>query len=99
MTVNRICVGAIVNIIHSTYSGDGKPYLCGGGEAGEPSVADFFAATVLVQLDWIGFEFSLWNRVNRWLHRLKSSDLWDAVHEKHDGFVVKLQSSQESLAT
>ena len=67
-------------------------YIAGGDD---PSIADYFAATVLCQLDWVSFEFTLWHKLSCWLERVKNSRDWDFVHEKHYGFVAKLQSSHD----
>ena len=73
---------------------EGK-YLCGD----DVTLADYFAATVLVQLDWVGFEFGLWRRVCGWLDALRTCEHWKTVHEKHDGFVMKLKSSHDFQAS
>lgn len=61
----------------------------------QPTVADFYLATTLCQLEWVSFEFNLWQKVTSWMCQLKKFKGWDEVHEKHNGFVAKLQSTHE----
>ena len=55
------------------------------------TVADFYVATVILQLEWISFDFSLWPKTVKWLSTFKELELWKKVHEKHDGFVGELK--------
>ncbi|XP_057298415.1 glutathione S-transferase theta-1-like [Hydractinia symbiolongicarpus] len=62
-------------------------YLTGGF----PTIADYYVATVLVQLEWINFGLELWPKISAWLSILKGMQQWKEVHEKHSGFVAELQ--------
>ena len=56
-----------------------------------PTVADCYLATMLVQLQWVQFDFSLWRKIRTWLETMKEVKGWNEVHEKHYGFVKKLE--------
>lgn len=58
---------------------------------GFPTIADYYVATVLVQLEWINFGLELWPKISAWLSILKGMQQWKEVHEKHCGFVAELQ--------
>ena len=54
------------------------------------TVCDYYVATMIVQLEWINFEFNLWPHIQRWLDTIKNTAMWEKVHEKHNGFVQEL---------
>ena len=55
------------------------------------TVADYYVATLILQLEWLDFDFSLWPKLTSWLNTFKDLELWKKVHEKHDGFVAELK--------
>eukprot|EP00112_Aurelia_sp_Birch-Aquarium-sp1_P012382 Seg2604.4 transcript_id=Seg2604.4/GoldUCD/mRNA.D3Y31 product="Glutathione S-transferase 1 isoform D" protein_id=Seg2604.4/GoldUCD/D3Y31 len=65
----------------------GSKYLCGE----EMTIADLYVATILVQLEWIDFDFSLWPKIINWMQQIKEIPQWAEVHEKHYGFVKELK--------
>lgn len=56
------------------------------------TVADSFAATVLLQLQWVGFSFKLWPKTGQWLDRVKQQEFWTDVHNAHEIFVEELDN-------
>ena len=67
-----------------------SPYLTGQRQ----TVADLFVATVLVQMEWTGFRFRLWPKVETWLYRVKFAEFWDTVHDSHAEFVKELERNR-----
>ncbi|KAK7114588.1 hypothetical protein V1264_000627 [Littorina saxatilis] len=65
-------------------------YLTGGRQ----TVADLFVATVLIQMEWTGFRFKLWPRVETWLARVRHAEFWDTVHVSHKEFVAELERNR-----
>ena len=65
-----------------------KLLFCLGNSA---TVADYYVATVLRQLEWVNFEFQLWPKLLKWFITFKELELWKKIHEKHDGFVEELK--------
>ena len=57
------------------------------------TVGDIYAATVLIQLEWIDFDISLWPNLQSWLAKIKDIQHWNTVHEKHNGFLRQLHQS------
>lgn len=55
------------------------------------TVADTCAASVLVLLEWTGFSFKMWPKVDSWLTRVKQQMFWDEVHTTHNDFVGELE--------
>eukprot|EP00111_Clytia_hemisphaerica_P006716 TCONS_00019420-protein len=55
------------------------------------TVADYYVATLILQLEWLEFDFSLWPKLTNWLNTFKDLELWKKVHEKHNGFVAELK--------
>nr|XP_022343057.1 glutathione S-transferase theta-1-like [Crassostrea virginica] len=55
------------------------------------TVADTCAASVLVLLEWTGFSFKMWPKVDSWLTRVKQQMFWDEVHTTHNDFVAELE--------
>ena len=66
----------------------GHKYLC---SKDEMTVADSFAATVLLQLQWAEFSFDLWPNICRWMDDVKTQDFWEDVHAAHEIFVEGLK--------
>ena len=65
-----------------------QPFLCGA----EPTVADSYAASIVLQSEWVDFEpGKLWPRVAAWLQKVKGQVKWDEVHAQHNGFVKQLR--------
>ena len=56
-----------------------------------PTIADYYVTTLLLQLEWLNFEFQLWPKLLKWMNTFKELELWKKVHEKHDGFVKELK--------
>lgn len=65
-------------------------YLCGDNL----TIADLYVATMLVQLEWVDFDLTLWPTVIEWIQMVKQSSHWDSVHEKHNGFVSELKKKR-----
>ena len=55
-----------------------------------PTIADYYVATILMQLEWISFDFSLWPKITQWLDVLKRMQEWADIHEKHRELVEVL---------
>ncbi|KAK7464000.1 hypothetical protein BaRGS_00037998 [Batillaria attramentaria] len=68
----------------------GNHYLTGNRQ----TLADMFVATVLVQMEWTGFKFKMWPKVDIWLGRVKHAEFWDFVHTSHKEFVAELERSR-----
>ncbi|XP_072014061.1 glutathione S-transferase-like [Amphiura filiformis] len=66
---------------------NGHKYL---GCRDERSVADSFAVTVLLQLQWVGFSFELWPKVCHWLDDVTKQEFWEDVHTAHALFVEEM---------
>jgi len=73
-------------LIENTFLAKNK-YLTGNF----PTVADYYIATMIVQLEWINFDITLWPQITKWLTILKSVELWEEVHKKHEGFLDALK--------
>ena len=58
------------------------------------TVADYFVATVLIQTEWVGFNFKMWPKVAAWLRLVRSQDNWALVHAAHRIFVQELERTQ-----
>lgn len=76
----------LLEMIENTFLGRSK-YLTGAS----PTIADYYVATILVQLEWLNFDFQLWPKITAWMKSFKESEHWKLVHEKHEGFVTELQ--------
>nr|WDE40204.1 glutathione S-transferase [Tegillarca granosa] len=61
------------------------------------TVADTAVANVLVLMDWTGFKFKMWPKVDKWLNTVRQSYFWDNVHSSHNDFVRELQRSSVLL--
>lgn len=55
------------------------------------TVSDSCAASVLVLLEWTGFSFKMWPKVESWLSKVKQQMFWDEVHTTHTDFVRELE--------
>lgn len=55
------------------------------------TVSDSCAAAVLVLLEWTGFSFKMWPKVESWLSKVKQQMFWDEVHTTHTDFVRELE--------
>ncbi|XP_062602323.1 glutathione S-transferase theta-1-like [Saccostrea cucullata] len=55
------------------------------------TVADSCVAAVLVLLEWTGFSFKMWPKVEVWLKKTKQQMFWDEVHTTHNDFVRELE--------
>ncbi|XP_065653888.1 glutathione S-transferase theta-1-like [Hydra vulgaris] len=60
-----------------------------------PTIADYYIATVIVQLEWINFDLKLWPKLNNWLVNIKKSEYWSLVHEKHEGFLIEMTKHED----
>ena len=58
------------------------------------TVADYFVGSVLVQMEWTGFRFKLWPKVESWVARVKRAEFWDTVHASHKEFVAELERNR-----
>ena len=76
----------VTNIKHSSTSTSRK-YLSGD----RLTVADSYAATVLIQAEWVGFSFRMWPRVASWLKRVRSQQNWTQVHTQHRELVSEIE--------
>ena len=63
-----------------------KPYVCGD----EPCIADYYIATILAQIEWLGFDLKLWPGVIKWSKAIAEKDFWKKTHKDHDEFIKSL---------
>ncbi|KAK3085290.1 hypothetical protein FSP39_001136 [Pinctada imbricata] len=75
-----------LEIIEKKYLARQK-YLCGD----RLTMADTCVAAVVVLLEWTGFGFKMWPKVETWLNRIKQQTFWDEVHTTHNEFVKEIQ--------
>ena len=61
------------------------------------TVADFYVATILIQTEWVGFNFKLWPKVASWLKLVRSQGHWSTVHTAHRTFVQELERTQYDI--
>ncbi|XP_076470648.1 glutathione S-transferase theta-3-like [Babylonia areolata] len=76
--------------LEQRYLATNNPYLTGNRQ----TVADLYVATVLVQMEWTGFRFKLWPKVDSWLTRVRHAEFWDTVHQSHQDFVAELERNR-----
>lgn len=62
------------------------------GGADQMTVADSFAVTVLLQLQWVGFSFKLWPKIVAWMDRVAQQESWTDVHSAHHIFVEEFDN-------
>ncbi len=57
------------------------------------TIADSYVATILIQVEWVGFKFKLWPRVDAWLKRVRAQEYWSEVHAAHCQLVEEIESA------
>lgn len=83
-----------IEIIEKKYFKSSKDkYLTGS----RLTMADTSVASVLVLLEWTGFKFKMWPKVETWMNRVKRQQFWDNVHTTHSDFVVQLRRASMIL--
>ena len=82
-------VTRMLEILESKYLSKNK-YLTGNRH----TMADLYVATILVQLEWPGFKFKLWPKVDNWLSRVKMVEFWEEVHVSHQEYLRELERNR-----
>lgn len=85
---SKLAMGAV--------SGSSSPspslnYLCGG----EPTIADFFVATILMQTEWVSFDLRLWPNMQSWFEKVQTQKYWHEIHEVHYDFIKQLKKMED----
>jgi hypothetical protein len=44
-------------------------------------------------MEWVGFKFSMWPKLEDWLSRVRRQDFWNEVHAAHNAFVAELEGA------
>ncbi|ESO82235.1 hypothetical protein LOTGIDRAFT_170146 [Lottia gigantea] len=60
------------------------------------TMADIYAATIVLQLQWTGTTSRMWPNIIQWLARVQREDFWETVHTAHRDYVEELTSGRFS---
>ena len=63
-----------------------KRFLCGN----ELTLADYFGAPIVAQLDLIGANLARFENVSRWMGEMRQLPSWEAVHAMHKQYAASL---------
>jgi glutathione S-transferase len=78
---------ASLKILNDSYLGDGRKFLCGD----EPTIADYFGASLVTSGELCGNTFASYPHVERWLGAMKKLPSWDKANEVFNGFKASLK--------
>ncbi|XP_046842469.1 uncharacterized protein LOC124436563 [Xenia sp. Carnegie-2017] len=82
-------VGVLESMEKKYFARDSKFMIC----VSKPTVADFYVATVIIQLEWMeSIDMKLWPSIHSWLNEIQKQEHWDTVHAKHVEFVKSLKN-------
>jgi len=76
-----------LQVLDTWMLGDSKPFLCGGN----PTIADYFGASIVSLLELVHADLSAYANVSRWYRNVKALRSWAGVNEVFDGFATSLR--------
>ena len=79
-----------LQILNDYWIGSKNQYLCGN----ELTIADYFGAAVVSIGELVGYDFSAYPNIQRWLDNMNSLKSWDTVNEVFNGFVAANKGKQ-----
>ncbi|MBF9032535.1 glutathione S-transferase family protein [Rhodobacterales bacterium HKCCE3408] len=75
-----------MQVLNDYWLGDGRPWLAGSS----PTIADYFAGSIVALGDMVRFDFSAYPNVAAWLANVKAMPHWGEVSAALDGFAASL---------
>lgn len=76
-----------LSILDRHMLGENREFVCGFG----PTLADFLGAAYVTVGDWIGFDFTPWPNVERWIDRMRARPALLALFSAHDALAAEMR--------